>query len=88
MRKNRINRITDWIGTGDCRVERGTGHSLYVFVLKSCLEPDRTLIRQVENCSPTQNSALNAVTGRMDFVSGSRNRGGDVWLSRSLLGGN
>jgi hypothetical protein len=42
MRKNRINRITDWIGTGHCLVERGTSRSLYVFVLnpvQSLTEP-------------------------------------------------
>jgi len=42
MRKNRINRITDWIGTGHCLVERGTSRSPYVFVLnpvQSLTEP-------------------------------------------------
>ena len=45
---------------------------------KSCLEPDRTLISEVENCSPAQHFALIAVTGYIDFVSGARERGGDV----------
>src|SRR4029078_9517017 len=87
MRKNRINRITDWIGTGPCLVSARYQPQPVCVRSKSCPEPDRTLRGRVENCSPAQDSALNAVTGYNDLVGGSRDLGGDVRLSRSLEGG-
>ena len=45
---------------------------------KSCLEPDRTLIDRIEKCSPAQHFALNAVNGYLDFVTGTRDDGGDA----------